>query len=233
MAEIFAAVLVAILQSSPQSSPSSPALPVAADRLVTGPMSRVQLTNTSEQPVTAWSIAVVTPTASGTHRVVETIDAYLSEATEGIPGATARTTRLMPGQSREIMLDPLPATARVEVIAVVLNDGRAVGDAPTIASIFDRRAKEREQLRMVVDAFTTVLQQKRGTAALEDLKARFASTAGVEDSVPHRAAVDAIDSYMRRATPGNADQIDGLVRQYAAFVQKQYELAVRHATRRE
>src|SRR5262245_31105612 len=105
MAVICAAVLVAVLQSQ-SPPPSAPDLPVTADRLVTGPMSRVQLTNKSAQPVTAWSIAVVTPTANGTHRVVETIDAYLSEATEGIPGATARTTRLMPGQSQEIMLDP-------------------------------------------------------------------------------------------------------------------------------
>jgi hypothetical protein len=230
MSVMCAALVAAVLQSSPQPAA---ALPVVAERLITGSMSRVQLTNKSDQPVTAWSMAIVTPTANGTHRVVETIDAYLSEATEGIPGATAQTTRLMPGQSREIALDPLPPTARVEMVAVVLNDGHALGDAQVIGSIFDRRAKEREQLRMVVDAFNVVLQQKHGAAALEDLKARFASTAGVEDSVPHRAAVDAIDSYLRRATAGNTDQIDGLVRQYAAFVQKQYELAVRHATRRE
>ena len=49
----------------------------------------------------------------GTHREVYTTDGYLSEATHGLPKAAERLERLMPGEARELPLDPLAAGAKV------------------------------------------------------------------------------------------------------------------------
>src|SRR6266478_172223 len=109
-------------------------MPVTVSNLVTGPQSRVRLTNTSKQPVTAWSLATTMQAEGGrTHREVYTADGYLSEVTHGLPGASERLERLLPGQSRDITLDPLPAGATVEIIAVVMDDGSASGDEQAIA----------------------------------------------------------------------------------------------------
>ena len=203
-------------------------LPVVATHLVTGPSSHVQLTNTGSQTVNAWSLAVTTPAGSGAHQVVETVDAYLSEATRGVVGMPERLNALLPGQTREIALDPLPADATVRALAVVLEDDTAVGDADTIRSIFERRAIERDELHRVIGTFADVLASGRGIPALQELKRRF-DVSAPEESTPHRAAREAVESYLRRVTAENADQIEQLLRQYVALVERQHELAVRHS----
>jgi len=205
-------------------------LPVVASRLVTGSTSHVELTNTSAQPVTAWTLVVTTMEKDGrTRRAVETIDAYLSEVTRDFPGMSSKVDRLMPGQTREIMLDPVPAGATAEVTAVILEDGTAVGDRETIASVFERRAAERDQLRQVVQQFDAVLPSTRGIAALEELKRRFASQSSQEESTAHRAAREAVDSYLQRATAANADAIDQLLRKYVDIIRREYDMAERHS----
>src|SRR5262249_40471590 len=115
--------------------------------VVTGPSSHVRLTNTATQPVTAWSLAATTASDSGrTHREVYTSDGYLSEVTHGLPGANARLERIMPGESRQVALDPLQPGAMVDLIAAVLDDGTAFGDEEAIAAIFAHRVKERDAL---------------------------------------------------------------------------------------
>ena len=199
--------------------------------LVTGASSRVRITNTSRQPVTAWSVAATTETSGGrTHREVYTTDGYLSEATHGLPKAAARLERLMPGESRDLPLDPLAAGARVEVIAAVLDDGSAVGDDAVLASIFATRVKERDALKSVVDAFNGVLRAKHGADALAALKARFAALVERDDNVPCRAALDAVQAFERK---GSADQVDTSLRAYADFVTREYELAARHSKRKQ
>src|SRR5205814_3042075 len=95
-------------------------LPVVANHFVTGPMSRVELTNTANQPVTAWTLVVTTKEKDGTvRRAVETIDAYLSEVTRDFPGIPDKVDRLMPGQSRVIELDPAADGSTAEVTAVI------------------------------------------------------------------------------------------------------------------
>jgi hypothetical protein len=204
-------------------------LPVVAAHLTTGPASHVQLTNTGSQTVNAWSLAVTTPAGSGrSHQVVETVDAYLSEAVRGVAGIPDRLNPLPPGQTREISLDPLPVDATVRVLAVVLEDDTAVGDAGAIRAIFDRRASERDELHRVIETFADVLASGRGIAALQELKRRF-DVSVQEESTPHRAAREAVESYLRRTTAENADQIEQLLRQYIALVERQHELAVRHS----
>src|SRR5258706_830502 len=127
-------------------------IPVTVSDIVTGASSHVRITNTSRQPVTAWSLAATTEKPEGgTHREVYTTDGYLSEATHGLPKAAERLERLMPGESRQLPLDPLPAGAKVEVVATVLDDGTAMGDEKALASIFASRVKERDALKSVVD----------------------------------------------------------------------------------
>jgi hypothetical protein len=204
-------------------------LPVLAADLATGPDSHVRLTNTGRQTVNAWSLAVTTPVGGGgAHQVVETVDAYLSEATRGVVGIPERLNPLLPGRTREIALDPLPADATVRVLAVVLEDDTAVGDAVTIRSIFERRAIEREELHRVIGTFADVLASGRGIPALQELRRRF-DVSAADESTPHRAAREAVESYLRRVTAENAEQIEELLRQYVALVERQHELAVRHS----
>jgi hypothetical protein len=197
---------------------------------VTGAQSRVRLTNTANQPVTAWSLAATSQVEGGrTHREVFTVDGYLSELTHGLPGAAQHLERLMPGQSRQISIDAQPAGTTVDVIAAVLDDGTAIGDAQALGEIFAKRAKERDGLKAVADAFKEVLPAMHGAEALAALSERFKTLAQRNDSMPCRAALEAVQTLERQGTP---DQIDQSLRSYAEFVTKQYALAEKHATRR-
>jgi len=203
--------------------------PLTVSDVVTGPSSHVRLTNTTTQPVTAWSLAATTRSTSGrTHREVYTSDGYLSEVTHGLPGAAEQLERLMPGESRQIPLDALQPGATVDVIAAVLADGTAVGDEEAIAEIFAHRAKERDALKAVVDAFNEVLPSKHGGEALTALRERFAAIVQRDQSVPCRAALDAVQAFQQKT---NAEEIDNSLRTYATFVQKEHALAEKHSTR--
>jgi hypothetical protein len=205
-------------------------IPVTVSDVVTGTSSHVRMTNTSRQPVTAWSLAATTEKAGGgTHREVYTTDGYLSEATHGLPKAAERLERLMPAESRELPLDPLPAGATVDVIAAVMDDGTAVGEETALAAIFANRVKERDALKAVADVFNAVLPQKRGAEALSALRDRFNALVQQNDSVPCHAALDAVLAYERKA---QAPEIDTSLRTYADFVNREYQLAAKHSQRR-
>jgi hypothetical protein len=205
-------------------------MPLTVSNLVTGAPGHVRITNTSAQPVTAWSLGVTTtPEAGRTHREVYTADVYLSEVTHGLPGSSERLERLLPGDSRELPLDPLPPGATVDVVAAVLDDGTAVGDEQVLAPIFARRVKERDAFRAVVETFNDVLAATRGTAALDALRERLTALAQRDESIPCRAALDAVQTYTRS---GNPTEIDQALRTYAAFVTREYELAVKHSRRK-
>ena len=181
-------------------------IPVTVSDIVTGASSHVRITNTSRQPVTAWSLAATTEKpGGGTHREVYTTDGYLSEATHGLPKAAERLERLMPGESRELPLDPLPAGAKVEVIAAVLDDGTAMGEEKALAAIFANRVKERDALKAVVDVFNAVLPEKRGAEALSALRDRFSRAGSTERhrALPRRARRGA---GLRAKGPGARDR---------------------------
>jgi hypothetical protein len=204
--------------------------PLIISNLVTGNSSHVRITNSGSQPVTAWSVAAMTePEPGRTHREVYTTDGYLSEVTHGLPRAAERLERLMPGESRELPLDPLPAGANVEVIATVLDDGTAMGDEDALRSIFANRVKERDALKTVVDAFNQVLPAMHGADALSALRDRFRAIVAREDNVPCHAALDAVQAYQSK---GDAAQIDGSLRTYADFVTREYQLAAKHSERK-
>jgi hypothetical protein len=207
--------------------------PLTLSQLVTGPSSHVRLTNAAAQPVTAWSLATTTSSGDGrTRREVETVDGYLSEVTEGMPGSSARLDRLLPGQSREIALAPLPADAKVELIAVVLDDGTALGDEETLRGIFERRTAERDSLSAVVAVFSEVLGSTRGAAAVDALRTRLQPIAQRDPSVPVRSAVQAVEAYQSQSSARSAEALDEALQNYARIVSRQYELAKKHAERR-
>jgi hypothetical protein len=208
----------------------APDMPVKVTKVTAAAQgSRIQLTNVSERGVTAWAVATSTTSGDRTHREVATADGYLSELTHGLPGSSAQLERLAPGEVREIAVGAIPAGATVEIVAAVMDDATAVGDETVIASIFAHRVKERDALRAVVDSFNAVLPSQQGPEALAALRERFSALAQRDDSVPCRAALDAVQNYSSKT---NADDINQSLRTYAAFVTKQYELAVKHATRR-
>jgi hypothetical protein len=223
---LFLSALFAAMASTAQPAES----PVIISDLVTGTASHVRITNTSRQPVTAWSLAATTEKpGGGTHREVYTTDGYLSEATHGLPRAAERLERLMPGEGRELPLDPLAVGAKVVVIATVMDDGTAIGEEAALASIFANRVRERDALKAVVDVFNAVLPAKHGADALAALKERFGALVERDDNVPCHAALDAVQAYERKA---QAPEIDTSLRTYADFVTKEYELALKHSQRK-
>jgi hypothetical protein len=208
---------------------AAPTVPVTA-RLVPGATPQVELKNTGDRAVTAWNFAVISPTATGTHREDHSADVYLSEVTRDLPRAPQHLDWLRPGESRTIPVDTAPAGATVEIVALVFDDGTTFGDEKAIARVFANRAIEREQLKKVVDTFNASLQSHRGVAALEDLRQRFA--AGGDASVPQRSARDAVESWLQKANDAPEDQVEQMVRTYLAFVTKQYDAALKHAQRK-
>ena len=70
---------------------------------------------------------------------------------------------------------------------------------------------------------------RQGAEAVSALRERFTALVQREDSIPCRAALDAVQSYARKSS---ADDINQSLQTYAAFVTKEYELAVKHATRK-
>ena len=164
-------------------------IPLQVSEVVTGPQSHVRLTNTGSQVVTAWSLAASTTNAGHTRREIYTIDGYLSELTHGLPGAEEHRERLMPGQSREVPLDALPAGATVTAVAAVLDDGTAIGDEAALTQIFANRMKERDALKAVADAFAEVLPARHGADAIAALTERFNALVQRDDSMPCRAAL--------------------------------------------
>ena len=222
MTSTISLLVVALLAADP---------PLTIGKITTG-ATQVELRNTGTQPINAWAFAVSSPNASGgIHRVFHSSDVYLSEVTGGLQGAEPHLRLLQPGDSRTVPVDPLPAGASVQVVAVVLDDNTAFGDDQTIASFFEKRVAERDGLKKVVDTFNAALQSQRGAAALQDLKRRFAAGEGTAESVPHRSARLAVDAWLQR-TGASDDDVDRSLRTYAAFVTKQYEAASNHATRK-
>ena len=98
--------------------------------------------------------------------------------------------------------------------------------------MFAHRAFERDELKKVVDTFNTTMQTKRGVAALEELKPAICGHGRTQESVPHRAAREAVEVWMQKATARRSDQIDESVRTYVAFVTRQYDAASKHASGR-
>ena len=139
----------------------------------------------------------------------------------------------MPGETRRLPVDPLPADATVEVVALVLDDGTAIGEESVIASIFDHRTRERNALDAVVKAFNEVLSANRGAAAVAALHERLTTLAARDPSVPCRSALDAVDAYQRKTTTGTPDDVDQSLHKYAAFVARQLEVAEKHSHRKK
>jgi len=225
--------LIATILALGPGKAAQQAMPVTASQLVTGASSHVRITNNCAQAVTAWSLAITThPEEGKTHRVVQTGDAYLADVTRDLPRSSPHLDWLRPGQSFEIPLDPQPADASVAVMAVVIEDGTALGEPGILDAIFAHRAAERDDLKRVVDTFNAVLPSKQGAAAIEDLTARFSASTGSQEGTPHRSAREAVESFAQRAAAGRADEADQSLRKYAAFVQRQYDVAAKHAVRR-
>jgi hypothetical protein len=205
-------------------------LPLSVGKLTTG-ATQVELRNTGTQPINAWAFAISSPNASGgIHRVFHSSDVYLSEVTGGLQGAEPHLRLLQPGDSRTVPVDPLPAGASVQVVAVVLDDNTALGDDQTIASFFEKRVAERDGLKQVVDAFNARCSRSTGWARFrtEEAVCRWRRR---RESVPHRSARLAVDAWLQR-TGASDDDVDRSLRTYAAFVTKQYEAASNHATRK-
>jgi len=224
--------ILAVLTLASAAVLGTDGLPLIARHLVTGPSSQVEMANTGTRAITAWSLGITThPEEGKIHRVIHTGDAYLAEVTRDLPRSSPHLDWLPPGQSRVLPLDPQPADATVAVMAVVLDDGTALGEPKILEEIFAKRIAERDALHTVVDTFNAVLPAKRGAAAVDELKTRFAALPQSGESTPIRSAREAVDAFAQKAA-SNADEADHSLRTYAAFVQRQYDVAAKHAVRK-
>jgi hypothetical protein len=197
-------------------------------RPVPGSPPRVELTNAGERAVTAWAFDVVSQNPNGgQHRETHSADVYLADLTGNLPNAQPHLKWIHRGESMQVPVDALPAGARIDVTAMVFDDGTSEGDQATIDKWFAQRRLERDELRRVSDAFASVLQDQKGTAALEALQQRLAGAAQSDVSVPVRTARDAVATFLQQAKAGQS--VDGAVAEYAAFVKRQYDVAVKHA----
>jgi hypothetical protein len=61
------------------------------------------------------------------------------------------------------------------------------------------------------------------------MKERLTVLAQRDQSIPCRAALDAVQAYARKNNP---DEIDQSLRTYADFVKREYEVAARNSERR-
>jgi len=210
-------------------------IPLSVSRVTASPTPEVALRNVGSQPINAWAFAISWPNESGgIHRVFHSADVYMSEVTGDLQGAAPHLQRLMPGQSRAVPVDPMPDAASFQPVAVVFEDDTALGDDQTIASFFAKRAAERDALKTVVDTFNAVLPAKHGAAALQELSQRFASGTGSEESVPHRSAREAVAAWTQKAAAGAApEELDRSLQTYVGFVARQYDVAARHAQRKQ
>jgi hypothetical protein len=75
-----------------------------------------------------------------------------------------------------------------------------------------------------------VLRSQQGVAALDALRSRLMTIAQREQSLPCRAALDAVETYRSRSA--NPAALDQSLATYAAFVTREYELAAKHADRK-
>jgi len=207
-------------------------LPLVVGKAAAG-SSQVELRNTGTQPINAWAFAISSRNPNGgIHRVFHSSDVYMSEVTGGLQGAEPHLKPLMPRESRAVPVDPLADDASFQALAVVLEDNTALGDDQTIATFFQKRRAERDELKRVVDIFNTVLPAQHGAAALEELKRRFDAGATNEESVAHRSARQAVDAWLQRSRTAGDEETDRSLRNYVAFVSKQYEVAAKHAERK-
>jgi len=199
-------------------------------RLVAGTPPTVELKNTGNRAVTAWSFAVSSPNPNGgIHREMHSADVYLSEVTRGLPRAPNHLDWVRPGESRTVPVDAAPSGATVEILAVVFDDSTTWGDQKTLNAFFGQRAKERDELGKVVATFDAVVPAQKGVAALEELRRRFAASTGGDESTPHRSAREAVDAYLQKAKAPTPEDTDQALRTYIEFVRKQHDLAVKHA----
>ena len=208
---------------------AQPSIPVSA-RVVEGTPPAVELTNTGSRPITAWSFAVTSPNAQGgTHHETHTADVYLSAVTRDLPRSPEHLDWLQPGRRVRVPIDAAPPNASVELVAVIFADRTAIGDPQIIHAFFEHRGVERDQLRDVSNVMESVLKTQRGVDALNAIDAQLVHNN--PESVPHRTARDAVAAYLAApvGTSGRDDALDQQIRQYAAFVKKQYELAAEHA----
>jgi len=126
------------------------------------------------QPVTAWTLVVTTTDKDGSiHRSTETIDAYLSEVPKEFAGQPRQVDRL------DARSDPREIRARIRRALAPspkspLSSWRMARRSATTKPLprwFEHRAKQRDELREVVNVFDGVLPKARGTTALEQLEA--------------------------------------------------------------
>jgi hypothetical protein len=211
----------------------------ASDAQVTqGGRLQYSLTNAATQPATAWSVIVAVADLNGTvvGQTVITLDEYRVEAQRGIISENEiRRSLLRPRQTRRFEL-PGPFDARLLVTvtpaAMVFLDGTSVGDAGLIASIFDRRAAERDARAEVLRQLLDIQTHYVGAAALKEAIARLSRSATPDPDHARRACQEDLREALTQAEANHDDPMKALARQIE-IVRREYEAAVQHSMNRK
>jgi len=227
------ALVVALLTAGPSSAQTVPLQ--ASDAQVTdrGNLEYL-LTSFAAQPATAWSVTVVVTDPHGTliRQSAITVDEYRADAQRGfVSGDQLAHSLLRPGQPRRFEL-PGPFDSRLLVTvtpaAMVFLDRTSVGDPLMIASIFDRRAEERdaraEMLRQLVD----VRARYAGPAALKEAMKRLSRPVTPDPGHARELCEKNLREALARSEAADTDPVVELSRQIE-MVRREYDAAVRHA----
>jgi hypothetical protein len=196
------------------------------------------LTSSAAQPATAWSVTVVVADPNGTvmRQSAITLDEYRAEAQRGVVSEDELARSLLrPRQTRRFEL-PGPFDPRLVVtvtpVALVFLDGTSIGDPLLIASIFRRRAAERdargEMLRQLLD----VRAHYVGPAALKEAIARLSQLAAPDPDHARRTCQKNLRDALARSEDDDVDPLAELSRQIE-IVRREYAAAVQHATARK
>src|SRR5262249_50061878 len=148
--------------------------------------------------------------------------------THGLRGSSERLERLMPGESRQVPLDAPPAGALGEVIAAGVARRPPVGGGGALNAPFTPPPTGRHALKGGADPVSDGLPPRHGAEALAALRQRFTALVQREESIPCRAALDAVQAFQQKSS---AEEIDNSLRTYAEFVNKEYALAEKHSRR--
>jgi len=192
------------------------------------------LTNLAAQPATAWSVTVRVTDPNGMvirHSAITT-DEYRAEAHRGMASDEQLSASLLrPHRPRRFVV-PGPFDQRLQLtvtpLAMVFLDGSSVGHAQLIASVFQRRAAEREARRDILKQLRDVRTHYSGIAALKEAINRLSRPATTDPGHTHRMVEQQLRDALTHAEAGRIDAGKALDDQLD-LISREYQLAVQHS----
>ena len=193
------------------------------------------LTNTTNQPITAWAVHLRERQPDGKSTdITATTDKYIADARRGLESDEQVNSRwLMPHQPHSFTLPGSHTNADVTAVAAVFADGAVAGDQSITADVFRRRAVMRDTTRDVLLQLRSVQSSYKGNAAIREASVRLSTPVGTQetDEVINPLKIQ-LSELAQRVT---AQRLDGDVALAHVIqqVERTYNASVKHAVPRK